>query len=52
MAAVRSGHVMILQQHLDGNVWYVQDGNSSGHVTREHAVSIAGHTIVDPNSAR
>jgi hypothetical protein len=51
MAAVRSGHVMILQQHVDGNVWYVHDGNSGGHVTREHAVSIAGYTIVDPSSA-
>jgi hypothetical protein len=50
MAAVRSGHVMILQQHLEGNVWYVHDGNSGGHVTREHAVSIAGYTIVDPSS--
>jgi hypothetical protein len=44
MAAVRSGHVMILQQH-------VHDGNSGGHVTREHPRSIAGYTIVDPSSA-
>jgi len=51
MAAVRSGHVMILQQHLDGNVWYVHDGNAGGHVTREHAISIAGYAIVDPSSA-
>jgi hypothetical protein len=51
MAAVRSGHVMILQQHVSGNVWYVHDGNSGGHVTREHARSIAGYTIVDPSSA-
>jgi hypothetical protein len=51
MAAVRSGHVMILQQHLGGNVWYVHDGNSGGHVTREHPRSIAGYTIVDPTSA-
>jgi hypothetical protein len=41
-AAVRSGHVMILQQHLEGNVWYVHDGNSGGYVTRERAVWIAG----------
>ena len=51
MAAVRSGHVMILQRQLEGNVWYVHDGNSGGHVTREHAVSIAGYTIVDPGAA-
>ena len=52
MAAVRAGHVMILQQQLDGNVWYVHDGNSGSHVTREHAVSIAGYTIVDPSAVR
>jgi hypothetical protein len=50
MAAVRSGHVMILQQQVSGNVWNVHDGNSGGHVTREHARSIAGYTIVDPSS--
>jgi hypothetical protein len=51
MAAVRSGHVMILQAHVDGDVWNVHDGNSGGHVTREHSRSIAGYTIVDPSSA-
>jgi len=51
MAAVRSGHIMILQQHVAGDVWYVHDGNSGGHVTREHARSIAGYAIVDPSSA-
>jgi hypothetical protein len=51
MAAVRSGHVMILQQHVAGNVWYVHDGNSGGHLTREHARSIAGYMIVDPGAA-
>jgi hypothetical protein len=50
MAAVRSGHVMILQQHVDGNIWYVHDGNSGGHVTREHPRSIAGYSIVDPGA--
>lgn len=48
MAAVRSGHVMILQQQVAGNVWLVHDGNSGGHVTREHPRSIAGYTIVNP----
>jgi hypothetical protein len=51
MAAVRGGHVMILQQHVAGDIWYVHDGNSGGHVTREHPRSIAGYTIVDPSSA-
>jgi hypothetical protein len=49
MAAVRSGHVMILQRQVSGNVWTVHDGNSGGHVTREHSRSIAGYTIVDPS---
>lgn len=51
MAAVRSGHIMILQQQVAGNVWVVHDGNSGGHVTREHSRSIAGYTIVDPSGA-
>ncbi len=51
MAAVRSGHVMILEQQVAGNVWTVHDGNSGGHVTREHARSLAGYTIVDPSGA-
>jgi hypothetical protein len=51
MAAVRSGHVMILQGQVTGDIWHVHDGNSGGHVTREHPRSIAGYTIVDPGSA-
>jgi hypothetical protein len=51
MAAVRSGHVMILQQHVGGDIWYMQDGNAGGQVTREYPRSIAGYTIVDPGSA-
>jgi hypothetical protein len=50
MAAVSGRHVMILEQHVAGDVWLVHDGNSGGHVTREHPRSIAGYTIVDPNS--
>ena len=51
MAAVRPGHVMILESQVSGSVWNVHDGNSGGHVTREHARSIAGYTIVNPNGA-
>ena len=50
MAAVRPGHVMILESQVSGNIWTVHDGNSGGHVTREHAVSIAGYSIVNPNA--
>jgi hypothetical protein len=51
MATVRSGHVTILEQHVAGDIWKVHDGNSGGHVTREHPRSIAGYIIVDPSSA-
>jgi hypothetical protein len=50
MAAVTGRHVMILEHHVAGDIWLVHDGNSGGHVTREHARSIAGYTIVDPSS--
>jgi hypothetical protein len=50
MAAVRPGHVMILESQVAGNVWLVHDGNSGGHVTREHARSLAGYTIVNPGA--
>lgn len=50
MAAVRPGHVMILESQVAGNIWLVHDGNSGGHVTREHARSLAGYTIVNPSA--
>src|SRR4026208_1665850 len=30
MAAARSGHVMVLMSHVEGNGWLVHDGNSGG----------------------
>lgn len=50
MAAVRRGHVMVLEAPLGGNVWQVYDANSGGHATRIHARSIAGYTIVNPRA--
>lgn len=52
MAAARSGHVMVLEQHIAGNVWLVHDSNSGGHLTRLHARSIAGYTVVNPHASR
>lgn len=52
MAAVRSHHVMVLMRHIDGNEWLVHDGNSGGHLTREHVRSIVGYVIVDPTGSR
>ena len=51
MAAVRRHHVMVLMRHVDGSNWLVHDGNSGGHLTREHVVSINGYVIVDPSAA-
>lgn len=50
MVAVRRHHVMVLMRHVDGNHWLVHDGNSGGHLTREHVVSIKGYVIVDPKA--
>ncbi len=51
MAAARRGHVMVLEEHIAGDMWLVHDSNSGGHATRLHARSIAGYTIVDPHGA-
>lgn len=50
MAAARPGHVMVLVEHRHGDVWLVHDSNSGGGLTRLHERSIAGYTIVNPNS--
>ena len=52
MAAARSHHVMILMSHVSGYDWLVYDGNSGGHLTREHVRSISGYTIVNPHGGR
>lgn len=50
MAAARRGHVMVLEEHISGNIWLVHDSNSGRHLTRMHTRSIAGYTIVDPRA--
>ncbi len=52
MVAARSGHVMVLMNHVSGKEWMVHDGNSGGGRTREHVRSIAGYVVVDPHSSR
>lgn len=51
MAAARSGHVMVLMSHVEGDNWLVHDGNSGGGMTREHVRSIRGYVIVNPRGA-
>lgn len=51
MAAVRSHHVFIIEAvHGDGTVT-AYDANSGGHMTREHRVSLAGYTVVNPGGS-
>lgn len=52
MVAARSGHVMVLMSHVEGNQWMVHDGNSGGGKTRRHVRSIAGYVIVNPHASR
>lgn len=52
MAAVRRGHVFVLDRHVSGDVWWVKDYNSGGHRSRYHMRSIRGYTIVNPLSSR
>lgn len=51
MVAARSGHVFVLLSHVEGNNWYVHDGNSGGGLTRRHVRSINGYTVVNPHGA-
>lgn len=51
MVAARRGHVFVLEQHLEGDTWMAYDANSGGHVTRIHARSLRGYTVVNPHAA-
>lgn len=46
---VRSHHVFVLKQHINGNNWLVADYNSGGRLSRLHVRSISGYTIVQPS---
>jgi hypothetical protein len=48
MAAARSGHVMVLMEHVSGDNWKVWDANSGGGLTRIHVRSIRGYVVVNP----
>lgn len=50
MAAARPGHVFVLKQHIEGDVWLSADYNSGGHLSRLHARSIRGYAIVNPRA--
>lgn len=48
-AALRPGHMFVLEYQVSGDIWMTADYNSGGHQSRMHAQSIRGYTIVDPN---
>jgi hypothetical protein len=50
MAAARSGHVMVLMEHVGGDQWKVWDANSGGGLTRIHVRSIRGFAVVNPHA--
>lgn len=50
MAAARSGHVMLLMEHVGGDKWKVYDSNSGGGLTRVHVRSIRGFAVVNPHA--
>lgn len=50
MVAARRGHVFVLEQHLEGDIWMAYDGNSGGRATRIHARSLRGYTVVNPRA--
>lgn len=51
MAAARSGHVMVLIEHVGGDRWKVWDANSGGGLTRIHVRSLRGFAVVNPHAS-
>lgn len=50
MVAIRRHHVFVLEQDLGGGRWLTYDANSGRHMTRVHARSIVGYTVVNPRA--
>lgn len=48
--AVRSHHVFLLEEQVDGILWRVRDFNSGGGRSRVHVRSVRGYSFVDPSS--
>ena len=51
MVGVRSHHVFVLRQHIEGSVWLVDDYNSGGHQSRRHARDISGYSTRNPHAS-
>ena len=51
MVGVRSHHVFVLRQHIEGSVWLIADYNSGGHQSRLHQRDISGYSIRNPHGS-
>jgi hypothetical protein len=49
-AAVRSHHVMLLEQHIGGTRWLVRDYNGGRHLSYLHVRDVRGFIFVQPTS--
>ena len=50
LAAVRRGHVMLLESQVSPGRWQVLDFNGGRHLTWRHIRDIRGYVFVDPSS--
>ena len=48
VAAVRSGHVMLLESSAGDGQWLVRDYNSGGGLSRLHVRDVRGYIFVNP----
>jgi len=51
-AAVRRGHVMLLENQVSGSVWMVSDYNSGAGLSRIHERDVRGYIFVDPRAGK
>ena len=51
-AAVRRGHVMLLESQVSGSVWIVRDYNSGSGLSRVHERDVRGYIFVDPRAGQ
>lgn len=51
MAAVRRGHVMLLQSHVEGTRWIVRDYNGGRHLSWIHERDVRGFVFVNPHGS-
>lgn len=51
MAAVRRGHVMLLQSHVEGSRWIVRDYNGGRHLSWIHERDVRGYVFVNPHGS-